>query len=260
MRIFLFLVSFALLSSSVRAQDLSQYEKKTFISSRGDTLPYRILYPLNYDASKKYPMFLVLHGAGERGNNNEAQLTHGARLFLADSNRTGYPAIVVFPQCPQNGFWARANVNRNTTPFEISFDYSGAASAPLNAAIELTRQLIKEGSVDKRKVYVTGLSMGGMGTFEAVYREPKLFAAAGPICGGGNTQAYNKKTARVPFRVFHGAADAVVNVKLSQEMVARLKELNATVEYFEYPGVNHNSWDNAFAEPDFISWFYKRKK
>lgn len=260
MRIFLFFISYVLFTSSLHAQDLSQYEKKTFVSSRGDTLPYRILYPLNYDPAKKYPLFLFLHGAGERGTNNEAQLMHGASLFLADSNRTRYPAIVVFPQCPQNSFWARANVNRTTTPFEISFDYSGAPSGPLNAAIELTRQLMQDGSVDKKRVYVTGLSMGGMGTFEAVFREPKLFAAAVPICGGGNTQAYNRKTARVPFRVFHGAADAVVNVKLSQEMVARLKELNAKVEYVEYPGVNHNSWDNAFAEPDFISWFYQRKK
>jgi predicted peptidase len=260
MRNFLFLLVCAMLAISVQAQDLSQFEKKTFISSRGDTIPYRILYPLNYNPAQSYPVFLVLHGAGERGNNNEAQLTHGAKLFLADSNRTRFPAIVVFPQCPQNSYWAKANVNRNTTPFEINFDYSGATSGPLNAAIELTRQLIKEGAADKKRIYITGLSMGGMGTFEAVYREPKLFAAAAPICGGGNTAAYNKKTAKVPFRVFHGAADAVVNVKLSQDMVARLKELNASVEYIEYPGVNHNSWDNAFAEPDFLSWFYDRKK
>ena len=102
--------------------------------------------------------------------------------------------------------------------------------------------------------------MGGMGTFEAVYREPKLFAAAAPICGGGDTKAYSKQSARVPFRIFHGADDAVVAVNLSRDMVGRLKELNASVQYIEYPGVNHNSWDNAFAEPDFLGWFFAKMR
>jgi predicted peptidase len=260
MRFLFFLIALQFLTTSLSAQDLSLYEKKTFISSRGDTLPYRILYPLNYDAGKKYPLILVLHGAGERGNNNESQLTHGGKLFLADSNRIKFPAIVVFPQCAQNSYWAKANVNRNVTPFEINFDYSGSPSGPLNAALELTHQLLEGGSIDKKRIYITGLSMGGMGTFEAVYREPKLFAAAAPICGGGNPDLYSKQMAKVPFRIFHGAADAVVNVKLSRDMVARLKELKASVEYLEYQGVNHNSWDNAFAEPDFLSWFFSKKK
>ncbi|WP_290793836.1 alpha/beta hydrolase-fold protein [Flavihumibacter sp. UBA7668] len=260
MRFLLFFIALHFFVTSLPAQDLSLYEKKTFISSRGDTLPYRILYPLNYDAGKKYPLILVLHGAGERGNNNESQLTHGGKLFLADSNRTKFPAIVVFPQCPQNSYWAKANVNRNVTPYEIKFDYSGVASGPLNAALELTHQLLEGGSVNKKRIYITGLSMGGMGTFEAVFREPKLFAAAAPICGGGNPAMYSKQTAKVPFRIFHGAADAVVNVQLSRDMVTRLKELKAAVLYQEYPGVNHNSWDNSFAEPDFLGWFFSKKK
>lgn len=259
MKFFLFILS-VLLGGIATAQDISLFEKKQYISSRGDTLLYRILYPENYDASKKYPLLLFLHGAGERGNDNEAQLTHGAKLFLTEANRAAFPAIVVFPQCPENSYWAKANIDRSKTPLEISFDYTGEASGPLNGALELTKQFVKEGTADKKRIYITGLSMGGMGTFEAVYREPRLFAAAAPICGGGNAAAYNKKTAKVPFRVFHGEADAVVNVNLSREMVARLKELNASVEYLEYPGVNHNSWDNAFAEPDFLAWFYKQKK
>ncbi len=257
---FLFLfITFLLTISCASAQYLSLFEKKTFVSSRGDTLPYRILYPLHYKPGKKYPLLLVLHGAGERGKDNESQLVHGARLFLADSNRTRFPAIVVFPQCPQNSYWANAKVNRNSTPYEISFDYSGAASGPLNAALELVHQLLDAGSIQKKQVYITGLSMGGMGTFEAIYREPGLFAAAAPICGGGNPDAYSKQMARVAFRVFHGAEDAVVNVELSRVMVNRLKALKASVVYKEYPGVNHNSWDNAFAEPDFLSWFFSKK-
>lgn len=254
-----FLLSWVFLTGVV-AQDTNLFEKKLFISSKGDSLPYRILYPENYDPAKKYPLVLFLHGAGERGNDNEKQLVHGSKLFLADSNRSRYPAIVVFPQCPENSFWAAVKVNREKQPFEINFNYGAEMTAPLRSVTELTKQLIKEAGVHKKKVYITGLSMGGMGTFEMVYREPKLFAAAAPICGGGDIASYNKKTAKVPFWVFHGADDSVVDAKLSRQMVDRLKALNADVEYSEYPGVNHNSWDNAFAEPQFLSWMFSQRK
>lgn len=248
-------------TSHVTAQDLSLFEKKEFVSSRGDTLLYRVLYPANYDPGRKYPLILVLHGAGERGNDNEKQLVHGGKLFLADSNRIKYPAIILFPQCPQNSYWSSVKIDRTTQPLTIAFDYaSSQITPPLNSAIELTRSYINDGKADRRRVYVTGLSMGGMGTFEAVYREPKLFAAAAPICGGGDTKAYSKQSARVPFRIFHGADDAVVSVDLSRAMVGRLKELNASVQYVEYPDVNHNSWDNAFAEPDFLGWFFGNRR
>ena len=95
------------LSFAVKAQDKSLFKKEIHISG-SDSLPYRILLPLNYDASKKYPLILVLHGAGERGNDNEAQLVHGSYLFLKDSARQQFPAIVVFPQCAANSFWSNA--------------------------------------------------------------------------------------------------------------------------------------------------------
>ncbi len=102
--------------------------------------------------------------------------------------------------------------------------------------------------------------MGGMGTFESVYRYPTLYAAALPICGGGNSDLYDARVKQIPFWIFHGAVDAVVSPKLSQEMVERLKVLKAKVKYSEYPGVNHNSWDNAFAEPDYLKWMFEQKK
>ena len=248
-------------TSPVSAQDLSQFEKKEFVSSHGDTLLYRVLYPVNYDPGKKYPLMLVLHGAGERGNDNEKQLTHGGKLFLADSNRSKYPAIILFPQCPENSYWSSVKIDRSTQPLTISFDYaSSQITPPLRSALELTKTFINEGKADKKRIYITGLSMGGMGTFEAVYREPKLFAAAAPICGGGDTKAYNKQAANVPFRIFHGEDDAVVSVDLSRAMLGRLKELGASVQYVEYPDVNHNSWDNAFAEPDFLDWFFTKRR
>ena len=239
---------------------LDVYEKKEFVFAEGKTLPYRILYPANYDKTKKYPLLLFLHGAGERGKDNEKQLAWGSKLFITDENRKNFPAIVVFPQCPEESFWAVTKIDRSTTPFKIEFDYTAEPNWPLAAANELVKKISKEESVDKSRIYISGLSMGGMGTFESVYRYPDIYAAALPICGGGDVNHYDKRVAKVPFWVFHGAADAVVNVKLSQEMVEKLKSLKAEVRYSEYPGVNHDSWKNAFAEPDYLSWMLLHKK
>jgi predicted peptidase len=236
------------------------YERKEFEFAADKKLPYRILYPENYDRKKKYPLILFLHGAGERGNDNEKQLIWGGKLFLDPENRKNFPAIVVFPQCPAESFWAVAKIDRNVQPYTIGFDYNNVPNWPLAAANELVRRISGEEAVDKSRIYISGLSMGGMGTFETIYRYPDLYAAAMPICGGGDHDKYDKRVARVPFWVFHGDADAVVDVKLSREMVAKLKSLKAPVRYTEYPGVNHNSWSNAFAEPDYLGWMFNQKR
>ncbi len=249
-----------LLTRSTGGQDLSAYLKREYIDPHRNSLPYRILLPQHYDRSRKYPLVLFLHGAGERGKDNELQLTHGASLFLEKQNRTKFQSFVVFPQCPQNGYWAAAQPVAEQIPLKLDFDYSRKITAPLKSAIELTQFLLQKEHVDSKRVYVVGLSMGGMGTFEAVYRYPKLFAAAIAICGGGDSKAYNKEAAKVPFWIFHGAEDNVVEVKFSREMYARLKELKAQVKYTEYPGVQHESWLNAFAEPEFLTWLFSQKR
>ncbi len=247
-------------SLPLSAQDLSLYQKKEYTNMQGQILPYRILYPNHYDQTKKYPLVLFLHGAGERGNDNEKQLTHGAKLFLQEDVRTQFPAIVIFPQCPTEGFWGSVKVDRTKSPHAFEFNYMESETSSLASSIALVKQIAKYESVDRSRVYITGLSMGGMGTFEAVYRYPKLFAAAMPICGGGDAVHYNKKIKQIPFWVFHGADDAVVGVDNSRVMVERLKVIGAKVKYTEYPGINHNSWDNAFAEPAFLSWMFSNKK
>ena len=249
-----------LLSKKVVDHSLDVYEKKEFVFAEGKTLPYRILYPENYDKNKKYPMLLFLHGAGERGKDNEKQLVWGAKLFITEENRKKFPAIVVLPQCPEESFWAVMKTDQTKQPPVRSFDYTIEPNWPLAAANELVKKISIEEGVDKKQIFISGLSMGGMGTFESVYRYPDLYAAALPICGGGDVNHYDKRVAKVPFWVFHGADDAVVNVKLSQEMVEKLKSLKAEVKYTEYPGVNHDSWKNAFAEPDYLSWMLKHKK
>ncbi len=142
----------------------------------------------------------------------------------------------------------------------FDFDDARPSNTPLVSSVEVVQKMIKEEGVDKKRVYITGLSMEGMGTFEAVYKNPKLFAAALPICGGGDTKSYDTRVKKIPFWVFHGAVDASVDVKYSREMVEKLKALTVQVKYSEYPGVNHNSWDNAFAEPEFLSWMFSKRK
>ena len=245
-------------SLAVKSQDLSLYLKKEFTSPEGSVLPYRILYPEGYDQKKRYPLILVLHGAGERGSDNEKQLTHGAKLFLDSLARKNYRAIVVFPQCPTDSYWSSVTIDRTASPPSFAFNYTNPITTPLRDAMLLVDKLTSDEAVDKNRIYITGLSMGGMGTFEAVHRYPSVFAAALPICGGGDTLRYNK--ASIPFWIFHGTDDAVVKASYSQSMVEKLKELNMDVQYTEYPGVKHNSWDYAFAEPQFLKWMFSKKR
>ena len=221
------------------------------------------MYPLNYDTHKKYPLVLFLHGSGERGSNNESQLIHGSKLFADQANREKYPAIVIFPQCPLNDFWA--NIKRGKSRVDSSkLVFEFPTDVPMGKSLSLVSQLLDSfvttGTVNKRRIYVGGLSMGGMGTFEILWRKPGFFAAAIPICGGGNETKVKDYGKKFPIWVFHGDADPTVDVSHSRKMVAALKAAKAKVKYTEYPGVGHDSWTNAFAEPNLLQWLFDQKK
>ena len=243
------------------AQDLEMYERKLYVS-KADSLPYRILYPENFNPAQKYPLVIILHGAGERGNNNESQLVYGAKLFLEPENRQQYPAIVVFPQCPQDSYWSNVNIVRDETG-KRTFNYLQAVGEPtkaMHALLGLLKELEKSGAIDKKHRYIGGLSMGGMGTFELLRRQPKKFAAAFPICGGGHPDGVKKYAKRVPLWVFHGEEDSVVPVEKSKIMVEAIQKAGGKVKFTIYPGVNHNSWDYAFKEPDLLPWLFSHEK
>jgi len=243
------------------AQDNGQYEKKEFIRNH-DTLRYRVLYPQNYDAGKKYPLILLLHGAGERGSDNEAQLIHGSKLFTDSTNRQRYPAMVIIPQCPKDDFWARIahDPNRKDSLNGLYFPSEQPIGKSLGLVSQLLDSLAGSKKVNTQKIYVGGLSMGGMGTFEILWRKPGFFAAAFPICGGGDPAKVTTYAHKFPIWVFHGDKDNTVLPANSRLMVGALKAAGAKVKYSEYPGVGHNSWDNAFKEPDLMKWLFKQKK
>lgn len=231
------------------------FQKKEFVY-KGDTLKYQVLFPENYNINKKYPLVLFLHGSGERGNDNELQLTHGSSMFLNAENREKYPAIIIFPQCPSDEYWVEISRANN----QFSFPENPKISTPMLLTKKLLDYYVKNEEVDKNRIYVMGLSMGGMGTFDLICRYPKYFAAAVPICGGVNTTRM-KKVKNLPIRIFHGGADPVVNKQFSIDAYNELKKEGSTkVEYIEFPGVGHNSWDSAFTYPDFMKWVFKQKK
>jgi predicted peptidase len=235
--------------------------QKHWLVRGNDTLPYRLLLPKNYDPGKEYPLLLFLHGAGERGNDNQAQLIHGGKLFLNDTVRNNFPAIVVFPQCPAKSYWSNVNIvyDSITKKRAFLFPEDGKPTVAMKMVMELVDELENTYKLDDDRYYLGGLSMGGMGTFELVRRKPKMFAAAFPICGGANT-ATAKKLKRPEWWIFHGLKDDVVPPELSQDMADAIKKTGAKVKLTLYPTANHNSWDPAFAEKDLLPWLFSRKK
>jgi len=244
-----------------QAQDLSAYQKQLFISGT-DTLRYRILYPENYRKGKAYPLIVFLHGSGERGNENEAQLSHGGDLFLKDGVRKQFPAIVIFPQCPNNTAWNKfKSMNRDTTEaFNLTLNTLDL-STPERLVKQLMDSLAENKIADKKRIYLGGLSLGGFGTYDLVIHYPNYFAAAFPICGQANLKLYTEKAAKLPVWIFHGALDNVVDPQPDRNLINALKNMGAKkAKYTEYPNANHNSWDSAFAEPGLLPWLFSFKK
>lgn len=238
-------------------QDLSQYQYKTFVR-KGDTLRYRLLPPANYNPHKKYPLIIFLHGSGERGGDNNAQLLHGGEMFLRDSIRQNYPAFVLFPQCPATQTWAPMKVERDSSgKVKFDLDANEPPTPPTTLLVSLLDSISHSKSINIKKVYIGGLSLGGMGTFYMITRYPDIFAAAFPICGAGNAEQADRFAKKVPVWIFHGGADPVVPVEASRAYDVKLKALGAEEKYTEYPGVGHNSWDNVFVEPGLMPWLFE---
>jgi predicted peptidase len=259
MKIFIVLFFCGSASFSLLAQDLGAFQKKIFIMNK-DTLRYRVLYPSHYKPHKKYPVITFLHGSGERGNDNESQLIHGAALFLNDTLRKKFKAIVIFPQLPKDSLWEDHRRMHGATGNTYDFNFSMQPTIPSLLVKSLLNSLVDNKIADARHMYIGGLSLGGMGTFDMVERYPDFFAAGFPICGGGDTSKAKAIAGKTPLWIFHGDADQSVNVKYSRDYFAALKNLGADVRYTEYPGVGHNSWDNVFAEKNLLPWLFSKKK
>ena len=195
---------------------------------REDKWPFPFVEYSPTHKSGALPLIIQLHGAGERGDGSDLSLVdvHGFSKVIADKE---IPCIFVMPQCPTESFWA----------------------ARVESIVAFIGQLIEEYDIDTEKICLTGLSMGGYGTWYTAMARPDLFSAIAPVCGGG--MAWNAGVLKMPIWAFHGACDTVVSPTQSDEMVEKLKAAGADVRYSRVEGVGHNVWEHAYNE-ELLSW------
>jgi len=229
-----------------------------YVDVEGSSYHYQVYVPLSYKATERWPVILFLHGMGEQGRDGLLQTQVGlAAAIRQHSSR--YPAIVIFPQAPEDSLWV------------------GTTARMAMAALSKT---MEEFQTDAGRVYLTGLSMGGNGTWYLAYRNPALFAAVVPVCGWVTPfkrqyqisetvvpasekapfEVLATRLARVPIWIFHGEADVSVPVDESRQAAAALTAAGAAVKYTELPGVGHNSWDAAYGSLKFTTCLFQQKQ
>ncbi|MGN6420885.1 MAG: alpha/beta hydrolase-fold protein [Pseudobacter sp.] len=250
MRLGILLLTVFILICDAVAQQPGTFIKKQFVLG-GDTLPYRLLYPLDYNSDKKYPLVLFLHGAGSWGSDNEKPLKSLPAIFLDSANRRKYPCFILVPQCTKEEPWVRF------PDFPKSVATPDTPTTSTKLTLKLIAALKKDFPIRQNKIYITGLSLGGEGTFDFLSRAPRLFAAAIPICGIADT-ARAKTYQKVRLWAFHGDEDKVNDVKYTRMIIASLKKAGGKPKYTEYKGVKHNSWINAYAEPTLLDWLFRK--
>ena len=232
-----------------------EYKSHSNAGIAGYTMPYRLFVPSGYDSNTSYPLVLFLHGAGERGTDNNAQLTanRGATLWAENANQAAFPCFVVAPQCPSNAQW----VNTNWSNGSYSVD-----NIPVSTELKMVKDLLEtlktQYNIDGSRLYVTGISMGGYGTWDFILRYPGMFKAAIPICGAGDPSKASL-IASLPLRVFHSSDDPIVPVSGSRDMVNAINAQgpnNRNPFYTEYTDQGHFSWVNAYNSSGLVSWLF----
>ena len=228
------LVLTASVSAAERVQEPKVFEKEITIQAK---LGYLLSLPSDYDTKPdtKWPLLVFLHGAGESGSDIEKIKIHGPPKLIA-AGKFDHPCIVVSPQCPGRGW---------------NPDLVGALIDDICSAYR----------VDEDRVYLTGLSMGGFGSWALAAARPERFAAVAPICGGGNPVDAIKLRG-LPIWVFHGEKDAVVPLAASQAMVKALEALGQkdNVKFTVYPEAGHDSWTQTYENPEFYQWLFAQKR
>ena len=252
---FIFLATiFFFASTHTASAQPSRFSFNKFGNGKGDTLNYRMLYP-DSDTMRKYPLVIFLHGSGERGNDNDAQLKWGVINFASDQMMVAHPAFVIAPQCPENMGWSNFSRTNNSTEMHLQ----PTASKPMELLIGLIHEMMKNKSIDTNRIYITGLSMGGFGTYDAIERYPNLFAAAMPVCGGGDVSKA-ATIAHIPIWNFHGSEDPAVNPQYSAEMMEALMKAGAHPGFTFYPETGHFSWLAAYSDSHALDWLFRQHK
>ena len=228
---------------------LGEFSKETYTGAFG-TIPYRLYIPAS--GAKNAPVVLFMHGAGERGTDNELPLRAALEAFTK-SNPVVHDAIFIVPQCPEEEQWVM------TPWYDVSYSVEKVPESWENKTVlEILEKVVSETGADRDRIYVMGLSMGGFATWDLIMRHGELFAAAMPICGGADpTQA--EKVKDIPIQTFHGDIDEAVPVDGTRQMVAALKAVGGNITYTEYPGAGHWTWDMACSTDGIGEWMFSKR-
>ncbi|MDO5968700.1 alpha/beta hydrolase-fold protein [Flavivirga aquimarina] len=244
---------------NLKEKEQSFYVQNTtahvYTDSNGTKMPYRLFLPPNYNPKKKYPLLLSFHGAGSRGNDNVKQLRSWVAGWMDEKVQKENPCIILMPQCPVKQKWV--NVPWKKGSYSID---SIPLSTPMKLAKEIFDKVIHENAVDKNRIYVTGVSMGGYAAWNFLMRYHEQIAAAIPICGAGDPSMANK-ISKIPIWAFHGDKDPTVPLSGSTDMIESLyNQKNNKARLTVYKNVGHNSYELAWKEAKLIDWVFSQKK
>ena len=223
---------------------------------KGDfAMPYRLFRPA---LKEKLPLVVFLHGSGGQGDDNEKQLglgnVFGTRVWLLPENQKQFPCYVLAPQTDRG--WARYDMSAGPQGPPKILPGVGDGN---RAVLEIVAALQREFSIDERRIYVTGQSMGGLGVWNIVSNRPNFFAAAVPVCGARGVDD-GSASPKTPLWAFHGAADQVVPVSMTRDRIAARKKAGGHPLYTEYAGVDHNVWEWAYTEPALVKWVFEQRR
>lgn len=233
--------------------DVDPFALREYRNKKGESLAYRLFTPLNYNKEKQYPLTIWLHGSGGDKKIYDKYSSKAAvgnqiglwRLLALPENQALHQSFVFVPRCPPEKRWDDLR--------------SSHLSGTMRLVLEVLGVLQIEFNIDGKRLSIIGASLGGYGVWDVIAKRTEMFAAAIPICGGGDT---NKAAsiAKTPVWAFHGERDAAVSVEESRKMIAAIKRAGGNPKYTEYKGVGHNSWDRACAEPELLPWISRQKR
>jgi predicted peptidase len=255
-RLPLLIFTIGIITLPVMAQDkVNGFVARVYKSPSGQTMPYRLFIPPGYRKSLRYPLILWLHGGGGSGSDNLRQIQGdqipGTHTWTKPENQAKHPAFVLVPQSDQG--W----------DFTGSSSAAGYHDSTLSPALVLVLGMLDslkvEFSLDTKRLYVAGQSIGGFGTWNLITKKPDVFAAAIPLCGGGDP-ALGANVTQMPIWAFQGDADNATFRDSNRAMIAAIRKAGGKPRYTEYRGVGHEIWDKVFKEPDLVSWLFNQHK
>jgi predicted esterase len=230
------------------------FQRAIYQDKVGHSLPYQLMTPWHKNApSGKYPLVIFLHGSGERGAFNHEQMRNGVHAFCEAWVREKHPHYLLVPQCPPDMRWGGSSKDWQTL-------YHEEPTVAGRMALELIEKTLAEHpNIDRNRIYLTGLSMGGFGTFDLLMRRPDLFAAGLPVCGGGDPR-YADKIKNIPLWVFHGSLDDVAYPRCSRQIVQALEKSGGKVRYTEFSTLYHDIWNMVYYNPEVLEWLFSQHR